>query len=196
MQYSIAGGIIWMYHKAESSGTISGCRRLTTNHINIHTRMKRIQIRVSSLMSRVCAFIMGALGVTSCVGSESDDPMICMYGTPTGQFEIKGKVTSEAGDEPVSDAVVVLKTVEEGVYFPITPDVETDSQGEYLLEGSCIPVAKVRVVCTPTAESGLAADSVDVTLKYVNDGGSESEWYHGKAESTINFKLQAKKNRE
>ena len=146
-------------------------------------------------MSRACAFAMAVLGITSCADSTNgDDPTICMYGTPTGSFEIKGAVTAESNDAPVGDAVIVLKSSPNGVQ--LIPQAETDTKGEYRLDGIGFPAEKVRVVCTPTAESGLAADSADVELKYLKDGKTESVWYMGRAESTVNFKLKAKKTAE
>lgn len=77
-------------------------------------------------MSRACAFAMTVLGITSCADSTTpDDPMICMYGTPTGSFEIKGAVTAEGSDTPVGDAVITLKSSQEGIL--LLPPAETDT---------------------------------------------------------------------
>lgn len=146
-------------------------------------------------MSRACAFAMTVLGITSCADSTApDDPMICMYGTPTGSFEIKGAVTAEGSDAPVGDAVITLKSSQEGLL--LLPPAETDTKGEYRLEGIGFPAEKVRVVCTPPEESGLDADSTDVELKFIKDDKTESVWYLGNAKSTVNFKLKAKKTED
>lgn len=153
--------------------------------------MKKIQIRVSSFMSRACAFAMAVLGITSCADSTNDDdPMICMYGTPTGSFEIKGAVTAESDGASVAGASIVVKPTDAA--YELSNPVLTDSKGNYIVDQETNPYDKVRVVCTPAEESGLAADSADVELKYLKDGKKHSEWYVGHAESTVNFKLKAK----
>lgn len=158
--------------------------------------MKKIQIKVSSLMSRACAFAMAVLGITSCADSTNgDDPTICMYGTPTGSFEIKGAVTAESDGASIAGASIVVKPTDRN--FPLNEPAMTDANGNYMVKETTSPYSKVRVVCTPGADSGLSADSVDVELKYMEPGKDKNVFMDmGHAESTVNFKLKAKQTEE
>lgn len=65
--------------------------------------MKKTYRTISSLWATICA---GALAVLGFGCSDKNNPWnndLCMYGTPTGQFEVKGAVTDEAGN-PVDNA--------------------------------------------------------------------------------------------
>lgn len=147
-------------------------------------------------MSRACAFAMTVLGITSCADSTTpDDPMICMYGTPTGSFEIKGAVTAESDGASVAGASIVVKPADSN--YPLNDPAMTDAKGNYIVEEKSHPYSKVRVVCTPGADSGLSADSVDVELKYLEPGKDKNAFMDvGHAESTVNFKLKAKKTED
>lgn len=140
--------------------------------------MKKIQLRVSSLVARVCALGLAAFGLASC-GAEY------MYGSPEGTFEIKGMVTAESDGSAVAGATITVKNP----YRQLSEPVLTDDNGNYSNTGE-VGYDKVRVVCTPTDDSGLAADSVDVDLKF--GGKKHDDWDMGHAESTVNFKLKAK----
>ncbi|MDE5626348.1 MAG: radical SAM-associated putative lipoprotein [Candidatus Amulumruptor sp.] len=147
--------------------------------------MKRLSIKVSSLLGRVSALGLAILGFAACSEEQYD-----MYGCPTGTFEIKGAVTAESDGASVAGASIVVKPTDAA--HELSNPVLTDSKGNYILDQETNPYDKVRVVCTPAEESGLAADSADVELKYLKDGKKHSGWYVGHAESTVNFKLKAK----
>lgn len=151
--------------------------------------MKKLSIKVSSLMCRVSALGLAVLGFAAC-SEDSEEEMICMYGTPTGTFEIKGAVTAESDGDPVTGASIVVKRTD--CNAPLAAPAASDNRGNYTVkEEKATPFDKVRVVCIPDAASGLAADSVDVNLKY-KDRDKNDSWNVGKAESTVNFKLKAK----
>lgn len=146
--------------------------------------MKKIQIRVSTLISRLCAFGMAILGfsLASC-----DNEGECMYGTPTGSFEAKGDVETEDGAD-VEGARVVVKVVnyETNKIYEIG-DAVTDAAGDYLIEEPDFLAHSVRVCCYPP--EGLEADSVDVDLKYK---GGDGNWNWGTAKAEVDFRLRKK----
>lgn len=114
-----------------------------------------------------------------------------MYGSPIADFEVKGSVTDAEGNA-VKDAEVSVTAPEapSGVYS-IGRDT-TNVSGSYNVSedrriGS--PSEKVKVVCVP-ADDSLEADSTVVTLKKVSDG--DGDWYCGKGEATVNFRLKKK----
>lgn len=75
-----------------------------------------MSIKISTLFSRLCAAGVAILGF-GCSSADDPDELICMYGTVTGSFEIKGKVTTEDGKN-VSDAAVKVtrQDVPSGIY--------------------------------------------------------------------------------
>lgn len=148
--------------------------------------MKRLPIQISSLLGRVSAFGLAILGFAACSEEQYD-----MYGCPTGTFEIKGAVTAESDGASVAGASIVVKPTDSN--YPLNEPVMTDAKGNYTVKETTSPYSKVRVVCTPGADSGLSADSVDVELKYLEPGKDKNAfWDEGHAESTVNFKLKAK----
>ena len=151
--------------------------------------MKRLSIKVSSLLGRVSALGLAILGFAAC--SEEQHDMHGCPGWPTGTFEIKGAVTAESDGASVAGASIFVKPVD--LNYPLNEPVMTDDKGNYVVKETTNLYSKVRVVCTPGADSGLSADSVDVELKYVDPGKDKNSfWDEGHAESTVNFKLKAK----
>lgn len=145
-------------------------------------------MRPSKFFETLLASLLAMLGFSSC---DSDKPD-CMYGTPTGHFEVKGVVTDQAG-KPVEDAEVVAKDLtgyddDKGVYETLER-THTLSNGNYTLTGAFFSFGggTLRIVCLPPEGSGLAADSTDVELKYVS---SEDGWNMGNYTATVNFKLK------
>ncbi len=127
--------------------------------------MKKIKFRVSSLINCFLAGTLALLGVTACDGGNDDYP--CMYGTPTGRFEIKGTVTDESG-RAIENAAVILRAVtDSGVYTTPGDTISTDSKVRYEFKSegwlmssatsstSSLPAASLW--CTPTAACSATA---------------------------------------
>lgn len=153
--------------------------------------MKKIKIRVNTLLSAVCSASIALLGF-GCSSEDEDYPL--MYGTPSGSFEIKGTVTTEDGKD-VEGAIIRVTKPEtpSGLYSYKTG--ETDKGGKYLVEGSAFPI-DLKVVCIPK-ETTLEADSVIVEAHYTADKDHpRGSWYNGHFKETVNFKLKNKKTEE
>lgn len=154
--------------------------------------MKKTYRTLSSLWATICA---GALAVLGFGCSDKNNPWnndLCMYGTPTGQFEVKGAVTDEAGN-PVDNADIYVTHPEgqSGIYS--FAKGKTDDKGDYLIETSDFPEPEIKVVCKPEDEN-LEPDSVNVKMKFEKDRKHDKNpWYSGKAKATVNFKLKNKK---
>lgn len=146
--------------------------------------MKKIQIRVSTLISRLCAFGMAILGfsLSSCENEVPD-----MYGTPTGTFEVKGDVETEDGADVKGARVVVKEVNYETNRGQEIGDAITDADGDYVIEDSYFPISKVRVCCYPP--EGLEADSVDIDVDYKDGDGA---WDWGTAKAEVDFRLRKK----
>lgn len=140
----------------------------------------------SSVVSRLCAVLMAFLGF-SCHNKAGDD--LCMYGSPTSTWEIKGEVTDEA-NLPVTDATikVTYTGANSSEYSLVTTN--TDEAGNYIAAKQ-IYVDALKVVCLP-GDPGLRADSTVVKLKY-SDTAENDDWNMGNASATVNFSLSKKR---
>ncbi len=147
----------------------------------------------SSFLSRICAAFITLLGF----GCSSDEPgdesgLICMYGCPTGTFEIKGKVSAGNENKPVEAVIKVTEPNCDSGAFYFT-SVQTGVSGKYeaTLSGSVFD--EVKVVCLPV-DTRLEADSTFVTLNYIKRKDDHNEWSLGTAEATVNFNLKERHN--
>ena len=144
--------------------------------------MKKVKYSLNSLLAKIYAGCLVLLGF----GCESSSEP-CMYGTPTGDFEIKGMVTSE-DDQAVPDATVRVTKPDmpSGIYSIET--TKTDKDGKYTLKGVDFPT-DMKVVCIPDNPM-LEADSTIVELDYKKDPKDKNTWNRGHAEATVDFRLK------
>ena len=141
--------------------------------------MKTLNHRLS--FTTFCSAILSLFGFSCCSETE------CMYGTPTGDFEIKGTVTDAGGNE--------IHNAEIRVTYPEAPsgiyrfgETATDSKGNYEIKGHEF-LPKMKVVCLPE-NTDLQPDSVIVKMNY-KDPDKHNSWDHGHAEATVNFTLKS-----
>lgn len=153
--------------------------------------MAKLRTSAAGLVSRLCAVLLGFLGFACSSEDGPDDPgMSFMYGTPTGEFEIKGAVTDEAG-KAIGDADVRVTMPDvDSNPWSITNGL-TGTDGKFSLDGSSVPVERLKVVCVPHGDT-FEPDSTLVELKYVKDKNDKGAWSRGKAEAEVNFKLKKK----
>ena len=150
--------------------------------------MLNMKINFSALISRLCAMGVAFLGFGCSSSEDGGGELICMYGTPTGSWEIRGSVTNQEG-KSVAEATVRVTVPElDSDNHPIA-ETETDN-GAYSIEEGYF-VDRVKVVCVPE-DPTLDADSTLVDLKYVKDRNDKNTWYIGHAEATVDFKLKPK----
>ena len=148
--------------------------------------MKKITFKTSQIISSMIAGTLSILGFSSCDNAE------CMYGTPTGHYEIKGTVTEESG-QPVEGAKVIMRHIDNNQTFTYHGDtVVTDDKGDYMLKTSGWPNSKIRMVCKPE-DNTLQADSINMTVSFKD---SDGVWNHGTARETVDFILKPKKTEE
>lgn len=157
--------------------------------------MKKASRKFNKFLNAVFAVLLAALGF-SC--SDEDDPndIPCMYGTPHGNFEVKGTVVDE-NDRPIPNAKIAIregrkidgntKWFDAEWYCSTT----TDNTGTYSVKGSGM-IDEIRIVCTPP-DGSFEADSTETKLNF-NDDGRDDPWYFGSATVEQNFKLKAKKD--
>ena len=122
--------------------------------------MKKVYRSISSFSAWLCALGLSLLGY-SC--DEISEPGSCMYGTPNGDYEIKGSVTTEDG-KPVDNATIKVTgpQIPSGEYSYST--TTTNQEGAYQTTGNNIP-DDLKVVCIPS-DPTLEPDSTIVKMKY------------------------------
>lgn len=150
-----------------------------------------MKISFSKLITRLCAVMIALLGFNSCDDEKVGGGDLCMYGSPTGTFEIKGHVTTEDGKD-VGDAEIRVTSdfLDSGICSFGT--ASTDADGKYIIEENEF-LPKIKVVCLPSDDT-LEADSLLVNLKYEGRNNDDS-WNWGHAKATVDFKLKKKENR-
>lgn len=145
--------------------------------------------------------LLSLLGFSSC-SNENDDPGndICLYGTPTTHYIIKGKVTDTDG-KPINGVKVEVNETYDDNRRHLEGPVYTDEKGEY----SAAPgvtfdtrgVALLEVTFEDVdgeANGGtFANDTVrgkDMTVKKISDG--DGAWNRGTYEITANKTMKRK----
>ena len=123
------------------------------------------------------------LGATSCV---------VMYGSPTADWSVKGKVVDETG-KCIPDLQVVLTN-----HFPNTSEViydqndwpmdtlRTGTDGSYGVEGRGFPLSQLKVEVQDVDGEANGGTFADVTLVIKNFEYKDGKgWYEGHAEITV-----------
>jgi len=151
------------------------------------------------------ALLMALLGIGSCSEiNNEDDPfkgMVAMYGTPSAQYSVKGKVVDEKG-KAIQGLQVILGSryynsggvIYDQNYFPIDT-LTTDSNGIYQFDsGTVFPVQNLEVDVNDidgTAGGGEFNSATTVVKDIEYKGGSG--WYRGKADIKVpDIKLKKK----
>ena len=96
----------------------------------------------------IFAMLAALLGISAgCKGGSQD--IVCMYGVPTVSYELKGKVTDEAG-KPVEGIEVSLERMEPGdstgVGYTFGPIVMTDGEGLWCIRTDGDPAPSIKAI--------------------------------------------------
>lgn len=149
------------------------------------------------------ALLLSLLGIGGCdaIENEIGGLMPLMYGSPTAQYSIKGKVTDEDGKE-IPDLEVTFSgmwTDDAGYSYtrPIAAPVKTDAQGRYDTDMTGFPCDRLQVKVVdndgPLNGGDFASDSTTVYVEFKKDKKDKNPWYHGEADVTVpSFKLKKK----
>ena len=147
------------------------------------------------------AMLLALLGIGGCQDLPEEEEMRLMYGTPTAQFSVKGKVTDEKGNA-IQGLQVILgnrfydnsSVTYDHHYFP-DDTLTTDSDGVYQFESSRIfPIENLQVDVNDIdgAAGGGEFNSATTVVRNIEykDGNG---WYRGKADIKVSdIKLEKK----
>ncbi|MBD5324396.1 MAG: hypothetical protein HDS02_06110 [Bacteroides sp.] len=146
-------------------------------------------LSISSIITRSYALFLALLGF-SCSDGEGE----CMYGTPTGSFEVKGAVTTEDGT-PLPEAVIRVTTPEAPSGIWSYANTATDKEGSYIIQTDKVLTQKLKIVCI-SLDKDFDSDSIIMPVKFQFDNDHPKDkkdpWYIGHADLTVDFKLKAK----
>lgn len=141
------------------------------------------------ISNRLLSGAMALLGFSAC-GSNGENSL--EYGMPHADYEIKGRVTDEAGNELAGMRVITKALLGEVPDNPYLRDtVATNAAGRFVLEKKYeTSEGRYRVVCEDPA-GVYRADSTDMQMKPKGGKG----WYQGSDSKEVNFELK-KRNAE
>lgn len=133
--------------------------------------------KLSTIINKILAGTIALLGFSGCSTDDGPGNMICMYGTPSGTYEIDGIVRNEYGDK--LDGMRVVTSFGDTAYT---------KEGKYQIgPKQCFPLNTVSVKAEDP-DGFYKTESKELKLKY--DGkGDKSGWDEGKAEATADFQL-------
>ena len=148
--------------------------------------------KIRSFWARFCQWALGLLGIGAALSScnKIEDIVggnLCMYGTPTMDYEIKGKVV----DAMSGKAIKGIK-IDRPYSYGDAPINTTDSDGKFTITGSAFPRDTLHLIATDIdgSDNGSYSDEkVVVSLKKVGKG--DNSWYSGKyAAKDVKIKLK------
>ena len=140
--------------------------------------MKKKFIKVSSY---VLTLALSALGLTSC--DKINPP--CMYGSPSADFAISGKVTDRE-NKPIQNIEISTKYI----------TTQTDVNGDYLLNIDRGFPNDFEVTFTDIDGSENGSFETKETLEIFEESdyvGRDGSWYKGKVTRTTNVTLTEEK---
>lgn len=162
-----------------------------------------MKVKLNHWYNWMTGVLLSLLGFSSCSKNEIDDPGndICLYGTPTTHYIIKGKVTDTDG-KPINGVKVEANDTYGDRRRPLTESVYTDEKGEYSANGVGISSdGQGNILLEVTFEDvdgeanggTFANDTVrgkDMTIEKVKDG--DGAWNRGTYEITANKTMKRK----
>lgn len=174
--------------------------------------MKNLKQLWNHGMSYLLSSLLACLGFTSCDSEKGENPMICMYGTPTATFVIKGKVTDESG-KGLPGIQVVVPNLEFGFVtrpgvildhpngtLPLCDTLYTQEDGQFAWHGAAFNYDTVRYnlrfndLHAVEDAPFYQADSLKVTFLATELKNGDGAWNWGYAEKKIEVTLKEKKD--
>lgn len=163
-----------------------------------------MKVKLTHWYNWMTGVLLSLLGFSSCNKNEIDDPgnNICLYGTPTTHYIIKGKVTDTNG-KPINGVKVEANDTYDDRRRPLTDEpVYTDEKGEYSAnawgissdgQGNILLEVTFEDIDGEANGGTFANDTVrgkDMTIEKVKNG--EGAWNLGTYEITANKTMKKK----
>lgn len=130
-----------------------------------------------TLITRFFNSILVLLGFSSAVSCEPGSGAVCMYGVPTMDFEVSGKVVDQ-DSAPIAGIKVCCSTFDE----PGVATVFTAADGSFFISGTEMsPLLKFEDIDGPENGGEFAEKTEEIEVVRVKKG--DGEWYLGKYEA-------------
>lgn len=148
-----------------------------------------MKIKFISVYSRILSFLLVLLGFSSCDNSNDDDGggMVAMYGTPSANFVVKGKVVDDE-NKAVSGLKVAIGSVynwsgTDKTYY--ADSINTDVDGAFKVSIMEFPKDQnfvIKYEDVDNEEDGLLKSVTD-TVRFKNPSftNGDNNWYSGEA---------------
>jgi len=156
--------------------------------------MKRMHLQLLKKANCVLASLLMLLGF-SCTDDEGEGPIICEYGTPYANFQIKGKVV-DTNDNPIPNTQIRINRNDARIYpygWLHTDTVRTDANGEFDWKKTDFPILKYRFITEDIDEEmnggQFASDTTQVIFDSEELTGGDG-WYEGSASKEIKITLK------
>ena len=153
--------------------------------------MKTLHYRWNRSLNWILTTLLGFLGFSSCEDN-GDDPgnIICMYGTPTASYTIKGKVTDQAG-QALSDIQIIVSDMEFS-YEPRPDFIPDTPYGSHPVNDT----VKYNLKINPDENNPYyQADSLKVTFLRKDLQGGEG-WNRGNTTQEVKIILTPQKEED
>lgn len=166
--------------------------------------MKTLHYHWNRSLNWILTTLLGFLGFSSCEEDNSgNDNIICMYGTPTASYTIKGKVTNQAG-QALSDIQIIVSDMEFSYQsrpdfipdtpygsYPVNDTLYTGKEGEFETRQTAFPKDTVKYNLKVNLNGNnphYQADSLKVTFlrKDLQEGEG---WNIGNATQEVKITL-------
>ena len=158
--------------------------------------MKTFMIKFTRMLS---SFILGALGFSACSDDLNSDNQLCMYGTPTWDFQVDGFVT-DAENNPIKGLRVVLN--EQYDSNRTTQTLTTDENGRFVSqtrEKLSRYSGDITITDIDGEENGGLFAETNIQLNdyqpnYLNDQEDSDAWHRGNAIYELNISIPKQEN--
>ena len=148
-------------------------------------------------MKRFIYWLLTMLGFSSMVGCERDIPV--MYGTPSADYEIKGKVLDTDGD-PIKGIKVNVQNDWHSAFTSQGTECQSLDNGDYSVRIKTFPTDKLHLIVQDIdgVENGgeFEEKTVELDFSKIEYTGESDGWYHGKKSLEQDIVLEEKTNNE
>jgi putative lipoprotein (rSAM/lipoprotein system) len=160
--------------------------------------MKIIKYKCLKTYNALIVLLISFLGFAS--SCDSSDGIQAMYGTPSADFIVKGKVGT-ATNSPVAGIKVEMSTEvnngTEKVSYLLNTTSSAESTGTYKVTGGQFPETQTFKIKFTDIDGALNGEyeTLDTVVVFQDPKftGGDGNWYYGQTEQEINIKLKPKK---
>ncbi len=151
--------------------------------------MKPLKTKLLAKSNAIIVAVIGFLGITSCKFTDPKPPAP-EYGSPYATFELNGKVTSSATNEPIGNIRIVLEEYRKDTFYTKTDgtyqrDYKVFESGDYTFNVKYEDIDN-------TANGEFQSLDTVIQVKSTDFKDDSGDWNGGTATKEINVSLKPK----